>query len=360
MFFKFVFFVAGIASEFCGTFIIFVKTMASNKRCRSPNSLKTSELPLAKKGDEKTSAPRILLHISNISQFQELIRIISAVSNTAEFSVSAGFLHIKLMSSANISCCHAQFACDTPGVTDADTHGPFFVDLVCFELCLSTKIYAKLCNIQETILELVIVPNEKITIAIVMESGVQLPYVFRHKLRLLEWVAMDVSMASLKYNFTVRFSIADLKAVLDQFRQFKFPFVEIQIYTDEKEERFALRISATNVRNSSKHTFYCSKQPDSDMVFASSVFSGSEVDRQEFTGTMMLKLSQSFYASHLFKVIKPMNDHYVRCCFSPQLPVCVLYELTTKSKIQYFLCELADDMDAEAVANMPTAPEDFE
>jgi len=336
--------------------------MSTNKRCRSPTSSKGSELPLAKRTDTKSGEPRIRVHISNIAQFQEMIRIIAGVSNTAEFSVTSGFLHIKLMSSANISCCHALFACETPGIEgEGESHGPFFLDLVCFELCLSTKIYSKLSAIQETILELVIVPNDKVTIAIIMESGVQLPYVFRHKLRLLDFMPMDVSMASLKYDFTVRFSIADLKAVLDQFRQFKFPFVEINIYTDDDEKNFAVRIAATNVRNSSKHTFYCSKQEGSDMVFASSVFSGTESENKDLVRSMSLKLSQSFYCSHLFKVIKPMTDHYVRICFSPQLPVCVLYELTTKSKVQYFLCELADDVDADAVANMPAAPEiDFE
>jgi hypothetical protein len=71
---------------------------------------------------------------------------------------------------------------------------------------------------------------------------------------------------------------------------------------------------------------------------------------------MRVVLSQSFYCSHVLKLVKCMTDHYVRFCFSDGLPLCVRYDFTTTSFLQYFLCQLAEDADVEAISNMPSAP----
>lgn len=298
----------------------------------------------------------ITVLISNISQFQELVRIIVGVSNTAEFSISPGMLNFKVMSSANISCCHAQFVCETPGFRNEAGSGPYFVDLNLLELCLSTKLYTKMAG-SETLLQFVIIPDEKITIAMVNpNTEAQIPYLCKHKLRLLDASPVGLSMESLVYDVTVRFSITDLKAVLDQFRQFKFVHLTFDIFTDDLTNSFALRISASNINHSSKHTFYCFKPRDSDIVCASSTFAENEGSIKN--SSLVLKLSQSFYCSHLFKVVKAMNDHYVKISFNDGLPLCVRYDFTSHSYLQYFLCSLAEDMDADAIANMPISPDE--
>lgn len=325
------------------------------------------KMPASKKHRADVATSLIKVLIPNNQQFKEMIQIISGVSNVAELTVTNNMLHFKLMSSANVSCCSSEFSCETPDFPSKflvdGVCGPFFIDLGLFELCLSTKLYSKLSSGIETLLCLNIKPDEKITISMVspVESATKLPYLGKHSLRLLESTPVGLSMDSMEYEHTVRFSIADLKALLEQMRQFKIIHLTVQILASEDNVASALRISARNIRHSTKHTFFCSRQNsdgETSVLCANTIADNMESSQAASSSVMRVVLSQSFYCSHILKLVKSMSDHYVRFLFSENLPLCVRYDFTTQSFLQYFLCQLSDDADADAIANMPAVPDE--
>ena len=296
--------------------------------------------------------------IGNVTNFQELVHIILCVASKTELTVSAGVLHFKWLSSNN-SCYDAHFTCDTPDIPLDDvckiTHGPFFLDLSLFELCISTKLYPRGSFSQDSMLQLVFTPGEKVTIAMVKVGASQTltPYLGKHKLRFIEEVPIDLVMNAMEYTHTVKFSITDLKIVLDQLRQFKFLHITFMIYADVESKTSALRISARNFQHSSKHTFFCFGQEGDEMVVGSSENSSATNSRM---GSMQLKLSQRFVCAPLLRIVKAMSDHFVQFCFSTDMPLCVRYDFNSKSYMQFFLAPMEDDCDAAALANMPACP----
>ena len=338
----------------------------TSKRERSKNEFSEfSEDPepvskMAKISTTDCRKNKFIVIVSNIHQLHELIKIFSNVASVAEVSFSSGMMFIKTMGVANISCIQAQFVCETIGLDPENYLVPFFIDLVIFELCLSTKIFSKLSSCQETFLKMVVTLNEKLTLMILnSETTASMPYVGKHKLCLLDpsQSACELSVKELEYDNTLRLSTDDFKKVLEQFMKFKFVCICFRIYRDDSDNT-ALRISGDNRIHSSKHTFFCHKRPGSDIICATSTPDSSDILQAASkpsanSGEMKLIYSQSFYCQHLWKLTKVMNDHYVRLCFSNELPLCIVYHFTTNSYLRYFLCSMAEDCDNDAVANMP-------
>jgi hypothetical protein len=261
-------------------------------------------------------------------------------------------------------------------------YGPFFIDMQIFQLSICGKHFFRNSNRNSTvqttrqeqggILEMRISPNNKITLSHrncsvddqSNNNSTVSNYSAKHVVRLLDDVSISLSLKSLEYNYNFKFLIFDLKAVICQMMQFKYENLSFYVYHNSNSNIFALRVSAKNIRHSSKHTFIClpfesNLSNNVPEMFCSTV---SQSDSNSLEGDikhglMEIVCSQSFQCCHLYKILKSMTDNYMRISFNDGFPLCINYDFNPNSNAQYFLVPTASD-DDELYGEMPPLPSD--
>lgn len=263
-------------------------------------------------------------------------------------------------------------------------YGPFFIDMQIFQLSICGKHFFRNNNRNSTVqssrqeqgglLQMRISPNNKITLSHCNfsvdeqsnSSATLSNYSAKHVVKLLDDVSISLSLKSLEYNYNFKFLIFDLKAVICQMMQFKYENLSFFIYHNANSNIFALRVSAKNIRHSSKHTFICipqtfeSNSPDKVPEMICSTVSQSDSNSLEGDikhGHMDIVCSQSFQCCHLYKILKSMTDNYMRISFNEGFPLCINYDFNPNSNAQYFLVPTASDED-DLYGEMPSIPSD--